>query len=151
MFVSTVLDCFHGSCYEFHSSSSGDWQHNRKKCQIEGGDLARLETGNEWKFIRKILQTTFREKNASANQQGLYIGLKKPQTRQQWRWIRTDYFVNFGKEQWDHTKVTQGPAVPNADELCMVISIGNQGNVGKLRPLSCSTKSGYICELPKRN
>ena len=145
-FVSTVLDCFENSCYRFHQSTNGNWQQNRQQCQREDGDLVRMETRNEWLFVRDILQTKSdvrsRQLAVSASEKGWHVGLVQDSLT--WIWVGTETQVRNADGRW--LRGMNG-SIPTNKGTCAAMFLNRDG---KFHNLPCSKAGPFLCEVPKR-
>ena len=138
----TVHGC---SNYTFHQNSKTtwyDWFNSRDECKEAGYDLVSIETREEWRFLKKYIQTL----RAGGE---YFIGLKKDVTSGEWRWISDNSKVNAstkGAWPWARGEPSNNPKVP---ENCAQMLRDYPSNYGRYDDVWCKGKTkaaGYICE-----
>ena len=124
---------FGSSCYKIHSSQG--WTYARLNCQNFGGELVKIESEDENKFIK----TEF----LSGGGGRYWIGLSDLGNEGDWRW--TDGTEITGYEKWRSGQ----PNNHEGDQHCGAILKGNYYGANynaEWNDEKCSLTLDYICE-----
>ena len=127
------------SNYTFYATKSGpgsNWVESRRSCKETGSDLVSIESLEEWKFLKKTIETMGTEE--------YFIGLRKDGYSGEWRWLSDNSTVNKTKGTFPWAK-----GEPSGDGYCAVIYRDYRNDYGKYNDLNCTTKKrkpGFICE-----
>lgn len=120
---------FHGGCFSVNPSKSHNWQQALKKCNLEGGTLAKISReGLRYAFSNKLEEM----RAYQSYLKNLYIGLL---TRDDWTWID-------GSQLAESLWMFGYPTSNNQSRSCAYLSAGSS----TIKNGDCSLQMYPLCQ-----
>ncbi|XP_056154736.1 immune-related, lectin-like receptor 4 [Lampris incognitus] len=129
----------HGKkCYHF-STSALNWHESRTKCVQEGGDLVKIDSEEEQKFLHKTLQTKMQQAEDK-----FWIGLTDSKEESKWLWVdnsplRLSFWMVREPDNWNGTN-------PDGEDCARMGEIGESSYSYNWFDKSCKDSHKRICE-----
>ncbi|KAL4229235.1 chromatin-modulating protein mrc1 [Mactra antiquata] len=121
-----------GKCYKFNTANKLTWQDARVFCQTHQGDLLRVDTANELRWVLNQIRSNYRQ---HAHYNGtVWTGLNNREYLTAWEWADGTPAGNF---------IPWNPNEPNnyrGREGCAGIVAS-----GKFNDDQCSNKYPFVC------
>ncbi|XP_022809541.1 macrophage mannose receptor 1-like, partial [Stylophora pistillata] len=119
--------CFKNSWYTFTKWGRAEWD-NSEICRDQGGDLASIETEEEWKFINQEIK-----KRSTWNVSAWHIGLEKG-TDGSWTW-KSGTQLNISK--WRNCEISGNGKFAEVSKN------------GSLKAIRETNSKAFMCEIPE--
>ncbi|XP_042290978.1 CD209 antigen-like protein E isoform X2 [Thunnus maccoyii] len=129
-----------GNCYYF-SMSYLSWEESRRFCQIQGGDLVKIDSRDEQIFLTKELSDKMNDKEDK-----FWIGLTDSKKEGEWFWV-DDSPLNTSLSFWSKGEPDNWKQENSEGEDC--VRMGRNGGAKNLNSWfdkSCNKPHKSICE-----
>ncbi|XP_053190161.1 C-type lectin domain family 4 member E-like [Scomber japonicus] len=131
-----------GKCYYF-STKRSSWEKSRRKCQSQGGDLVKIESREEQKFLKKKLKNEM-----MYDEDKFWIGLTDSKQENKWIWVDGSP-LNESLSFWSNHEPDDFKTEDPEGEDC--VRIGEKGGAKDLKnwfDRKCNDPHRRICEKP---
>ncbi|XP_053190028.1 C-type lectin domain family 4 member E-like [Scomber japonicus] len=131
-----------GKCYYF-SITNSSWEKSRRKCQRLGGDLVKIDSSEEQKFLKDKLKNKMRN-----DEDKFWIGLTDSKEENKWIWVDGS-LLNESLSFWSKTEPDNWNGTNPEGEDCA--RMGEKGGAEDLKcwfDRSCNMPHRSICEKP---
>ncbi|XP_075867986.1 C-type lectin domain family 4 member E-like isoform X3 [Nelusetta ayraudi] len=134
----------HGDqCYLFYELAT-TWELARQRCQQQGGDLVRIDSREEQRFLAERLKEKMKD-----HEDKFWIGLTDAQTEGQWLWVdgsplnkSLKFWNNNEPDNWRERNREHG------EDCAALGGISNYVNLANWYDQNCKDSHKSICEKP---